>query len=856
MQPSPVYAQVGFTTPPQINGFFNPDTIYPSQTSRLTINVYNPNPFRLTAVNWIDHLPDDLIVVDPPNPTVTGCGSGYSLTATAGADFISLSGATTLGTIDPATPGICSVTVSVTSFDDGNHTNIIDRDTDGSVIFEGEVVPTLYDDDAFITLLVLPMSNPAVTKGFSPSSISEGGTSQMTITIRNPDPNVALTQVTLHDSLPGGVSVNDTAVTLTNCGAGSTLDPIDVDYTEINLTGATIATGATCTIRVNVKVTGTGTFPNTIHPSDLTNYQHVTIPSNVTANLVVQNIRVDKSYSPTNFQVSTGYSTLSITLTNPSLTNTLTNVHFTDAMDPDVSIDTLIPGAISGVPGSLCSGDVVLDTASDPDNLILNNGVIPAGESCTVTARVRSSVVGAHPNTISCAMITFDGGVAGCASDSATLTVYNTGLGLGVVKSFSDYDIEPGTSTRMTIRITAPGDVSLSNFELTDHLPVGVFVYSTPNATQSGCGGGTFAPLAGDSDIVFTGGTIAAGGVCNLRVNITSSVYGPHTNFIYPADIRNTENRNIATPDDETFTVRDISVTKSFANSIIGRNGVTTLTIQLTNNYSNPLSEVEFTDTLPGTLADGIIIADPPNWTNSCNGMVTANSGTQVIELAGGIIPASQTCAITVEVQGTSTIDPAPTTPYTNRIEIGDVTGLVSGTTFTQNWHIATAGITVGSPDFRINKRFDPILVTGDTASTMTITLVNTESSPVSEIAFTDTLPPHMLLAVPPSPSVGSCGGGVITPAVDRMSFTYQRRRFGRKFAMPVDHSCHDGNHRQLDQHYSGELGDNQTGHDQPRSHQRHPYQPIQCGCNETLQSQSGLAGWGIHCNTRCAEAW
>jgi len=78
----------------------------------------------------------------------------------------------------------------------------------------------------------------------------------------------------------------------------------------------------------------------------------------------------------------------------------------------------------------------------------------------------------------------------------------------------------------------------------------------------------------------------------------------------------------------------------------------------------------------------------------------------------------------------------------------------------------------VGTPDFRINKKFDPILVTGDTASTMTITLVNTESTPVSEIAFTDTLPTHMLLAVPSSPSVGSCGGA-ITPEADRMSFTF-----------------------------------------------------------------------------------
>ena len=159
--PVSVFAQG--TTPPQINGIFNPDTIYPSQTSRLTINVFNPNPGGLTDVNWVDNLPDDLIVENPANPLVTGCGSGFTLTAVPGANTISLSGATTDGTTDPVSPGICSVTVSVTSFDVGNHTNIV-RTTDGSATLNGQVVN--YEYDANITLLVLPMVSPEITKSF------------------------------------------------------------------------------------------------------------------------------------------------------------------------------------------------------------------------------------------------------------------------------------------------------------------------------------------------------------------------------------------------------------------------------------------------------------------------------------------------------------------------------------------------------------------------------------------------------------------------------------------------------------------------------------------------------------------
>ncbi len=751
----------GFSTPPQINGIFNPDTIYPSQTTRLTINVFNPNVSQLTEVNWIDHLPDDLVVVDPPNPLVTGCGGSYLLNATPGNDFISLSGATTDGTIDPVNPGICSVTVSVTSFDPGNHTNVIDRDTDGGYLLNG--VPGLYEYDANITLLVLPMSAPDVDKTFSPDLINEGETSQLTITIQNTDSTVDLTQVSLTDNFPAGLSVSDTSVSLSNCGSG-TLNPIAIDDTSIHLSNATIATGATCTIRVNVKTSGTGTFTNVIHPADLTNYQQVTIPSNVSDDLVVENLELDKSFSPDNFQVGTGFSTLSISITNPDATNPLTNVHFTDTMDPDV---TVVPG-FSSVSGTGCSGDIV-DT--NPASLSVNNGVIPAGGTCVFSARVESNVVGSHPNTISCSDITFDGGTAGCQSASDTLNVYDTGLGLGVVKSFSSSNVAPGEYNRMTIRITAPGDTDLTNFELTDNFPAGVVIHSTPNATQSGCGGGAFSPspLTGSS-FTFSGGTIPAGTVCTLQINVVSDVYGPHTNTIHPGDIDNTENRNIAGDVSATFTVRDISIQKQFANSEVGRNGITSLTLTVTNNYNRPLTNINFTDTLPGTVGDGIIIATPSNLSSNCSGTVT--TGPQSITLTDGELAASQSCTITVDVQGTSTTAPPPGTTYTNRIEIGDVTGMVSGTTFTQNWHAASAGITVGSPDFRINKKFDPILVTGDTASTMTITLVNTEPSPVSEIAFTDTLPTHMLLANPPNPTTGTCGG-TITPAADRMSFSY-----------------------------------------------------------------------------------
>ena len=743
----------------QINGLFNPDIIYPSETSRLTINVFNPNSYELTDLNWENNLPYDLVVVDPAVPLVTGCGGGYSLTADPGTNRISLSGATTDGTTDPVSPGICSVTVSVTSFDLGNHTNLI-YTTDGSYSIN-DIPDNNFEHDAEITLLVLPMISPEVTKGFtSPINVNEIST--MEINITNNDSNVALTQVELQDTLPPDMSVsNPLTFSLSNCGSG-TLGSIAATDTEVNLTDASIAVGQTCQILVKVETISTGTFTNTIMPGNLTTYQKVTIPSNVTANLVVKNVELDKEFSPTNFQVG-GTSTVTITITNPDMANDLTNVNFTDYLPDDLTVKSVI--------GLGCSGEV--NTSVSGDQIILTGGTVPAGDSCDITATVTSAVAATYTNTVSCTDMTFDDSTPGCEDASAILTVYPNELGTSATKSFSPSNIPPGTATTMTISVTAPGDTNLTSFTLTDNLPANVLFYDPPSASQNiYCGPGEIEADNDPSIFKFSGGTIPAGKTCTLTVAVTSSEYGPHTNTIGTTDISNAEKRNIPTDVSASFTVRDISVEKEYASSLIGYDGVTTLTITLTNNYSIPLTDLDFSDTLGDAPTEGIIIATPSNLTNSCNGTVTADAGTQIISLSGGSIPGDQSCSIIFDVQGKSTSNPPPGTTFTNTIDIGDVTGKVNGTTVTKNWATASDGLTVGTPEFRINKKFDPILVTGDYPSTMTITLVNPFSSALSNISFTDSLPINMLLADPAEPEVGTCGGS-ITPASDRKSFTY-----------------------------------------------------------------------------------
>ena len=69
--------------------------------------------------------------------------------------------------------------------------------------------------------------------------------------------------------------------------------------------------------------------------------------------------------------------------------------------------------------------------------------------------------------------------------------------------------------------------MDLTNFSITDALPIGVVVAADPNPTKNAnCQGGTFNPAAGSTVLVYSGGTIPRNTQCRLEVNVTSSMPG------------------------------------------------------------------------------------------------------------------------------------------------------------------------------------------------------------------------------------------------------------------------------------------------------------------------------------------
>ncbi len=766
------YAQISLQA--ALNKSFDPISISQGGISTLTVTIFNPNSFVLINAAWTDNLAGVQPGITIANPAAVTNGCGGAVTAVPGTTTLALSGGT-VPAQSGATPGSCSVTIHVTSSTPGNLINTIPA---GALTADGGSItnPT----PASATLRVSAVTGPTVSKSFTPSTIFAGETSQLAIVIRNTDLNNSLTQTSLTDNLPAGVTLaNPVSPTLTGCGA-ATLNATS-GGTSVTLTNATIAPGTNCTIRVNVTSNTAGSYNNTIPAGAVQDQQGLTNGSPASSRLNVQNIGLTKAFQPPSFQAG-GTSTLTITLQNP-----------TGAAYTGVNVSDTLPGTVlTVVPNSAtttCGGTA---TATLPRTVSLTGGTIPPSATpptppgtCTITVQVTApaNATGqSWTNTIPAGALTTNQGATNIAPATAPVQIYAAGAGLNGNKSFNPPTIPAGGNSRLRININAPADSALTGFSVVDNLPPNVTISNSTPASTNGCGAGAIlTAVTGATSVSLTNGTIPAGTTCQINVWVTSSVPGVYVNTIHPADITNNENRTL--PGDRTATLTvtgtsDLSVTKAFAPAAVSPNGISTLTITLQNTNAAPLINVSATDTLPGTTTNGVIIAPTPNASTNCgSGAVTAVAGTQTISLTGGTIPAQVggvpgICTITVDVQGVGA-----SATRTNTIPMANVSGTIQGTTTTINPGApASADLTITTLSIGVVKAFNPVYVFGGASSTLTVRLDNPNNAALSGIAFTDNmilLGSGMIIANPANLNTGTCGGTLTgNPGATSFSFS------------------------------------------------------------------------------------
>ncbi len=750
-----------------LNKDFSPISISAGGVSRLSVTVYNPNPFEMILSSapaaWTDQLPVGMRFASPANAATT-CGG----TVTTGGTTLTLIGGAVPAQVNSA-PGYCTVSVDVTSSQPGNLINTIPAGNLMAADPTGEIAIT-NPTDASATLMVNAVQPPSLSKTFAPNTIWVAQTSTLTITLRNNDTNTALAQVFVTDTLPNHITIASPDNAATTCGSGT----VSTTAASVTLSGGTVPAGGTCTVKVSVTSVTPGVYTNVIPTGAIQSQQGVTNTGAATAPLNVQEIGLTKSFSPNNFQVG-GSSTLTIGLQNPSPLP-YTGVALTDTLPDGLMI------ASPANEATTCPGGSVSVTGS---SVTLTGSVIPAGTPttpgyCTITVRVTSATSASYTNRIPAGALVTDQGATNVLPATANVSVYGVGLGLGGSKGFNPSSIPVGGDATLTINIIAPADTALTNFSVVDSLPVGVRVSNTPAATKNNnCQGGTFTPAAGEVLLRYSGGTIPVGATCRLTVHVTSDVPDVYTNTISAANISNDQNRNLGTNLTAKLTVSGLTVAKVFEPDTVNPEGLSTLTITLTNTNPNQLDNASMTDTLPGTLTQGVVIAPTPNASTTCyGGSVTANPGTQTISLSNGVIPAKVgavpgICTVVVDVVGKG-----PQQQYTNTIPAGDVSGVIHNTGISiSSPAAATAKLRVLNITIGVVKGFSPLTVFAGSASTLTVTLSNPNSVPLYGIAFTDNLPQRapdggVTVANPPLLSTGTCGG-VLTAAPGDTSFSF-----------------------------------------------------------------------------------
>jgi uncharacterized repeat protein (TIGR01451 family) len=336
---TPATADLAVVVPPTIAKSFGDASIPVGASTSLSFTVTNPaaNPVSLSGIGFTDSLPAGLVVATPDG--LTGSCGGGTISATGGSGTVSLSGAS-------LAPGAsCTFSVDVTGTSPGVQDNAV-------------TVTSLEGGDgntASASLTVV--APPVIAKRFGAASIPPGGSTGLTFTLANPAANpVTLTGIAFTDTLPAGLVVATPNGLSATCGG--TLTAL-AGSSAIDLSGASLAPGASCTVIVNVTGTTVGTKTNAVQATSLEGGTSTIATASISV-LTPPDLVIAKHHEG-DFTVGQINATWRITVSNAGGAPTTGPVTVTDQLPDDGLLLDLISGS-----GWSCDNATVTCTRSDP----------------------------------------------------------------------------------------------------------------------------------------------------------------------------------------------------------------------------------------------------------------------------------------------------------------------------------------------------------------------------------------------------------------------------------------------------------------------------------------------------------
>jgi uncharacterized repeat protein (TIGR01451 family) len=324
-----------------------------------------------------------------------------------------------------------------------------------------------------------------------------------------------------------------------------------------------------------------------------------------------------------------------------------------------------------------------------------------------------------------------------------------------IAKAFGANSIPFGANTTLSFTLGNPNSTSLTGVAFTDPLPAGMIV-ATPSGLTGSCGGVVTA-TAGSGSISLTSGSLPANGSCTISVTVTGVNAGSWTNITGNIASDQGGSGSMASA---TLTVQNPlppTIAKTFGASALPIGGTTSLTFTLGNPNSAPLTGVGFSDPLPA----GLVVSTPNGLSSStCGGTMTAVAGSSSVILSGATLTANANCSFSVNVTARTTGS------WTN--VTGNVTSVEGGSGGT-----ASATLTVQNPlPPTIAKAFGTATLPLGGTTSLTFSLRNPNSAPLTGVGFSDPLPAGLIVSTPNGLSASTCGG-TITAVAGSSSVTW-----------------------------------------------------------------------------------
>ena len=418
-----------------------------------------------------------------------------------------------------------------------------------------------------------------------------------------------------------------------------------------------------------------------------------------------------------------------------------------------------------------------------------SSGSVGAGQTCTIALDVQARRAGVLEN-ISGNLTSHLPGAS--ARAGATLTVDEAPLSVSM--AFTQATILQSGVSRLSYELGNTAAIGATEVSLSDTLPAGVVV-AAPPAASNDCGG-TLTAAAGDDAIAFTGGELAANARCTIAVDVTSATAGSYPNDTETA----TSSLGDSASAEATLTVAaPLSFAKAFSPARVDQGEVSRLVFTIDNEANlTTVGGLGFVDTFP----DGMVVADPPAASNTCDeGTLAATAGGTSVEYSGGgSIAAGQACTISVDVQ-------ALRAGALENIS-GDLASDLPG-----DAPVATATLTVGEAPLSVSMTFTPPAIAPGEVSRLRYELTNTAVIGAIEVSLSDTLPTDVAVApVPDAQTTCAVGAVSATAGSDTITFTNGALAAGTACTIDVDvTSATAGSYRNATEAVTSSLGDSAT---------------------------------------------